>query len=262
MTGTESRIWRLRNLDTGEVVEGQFEPTEMRERFGSDWVKIQSLGRARPFLQFVGGISNEVSFVGFVFAQHSEDRRPEIEVAIIRRWATKARELERPPILSFTVGDGHVALDECVIDGEVEVNYERMKSGGGMLGARVSMRLTRFDQFKLETGIANANTESGFPESRYANAQAGDYYELLCAREYGNPLLGDAIRKRNPSLSTLKVGDVVKLPSIAAIRDMVLEPTSPPLFGTQRRKPTSERLNYLDTVARRSVGRTTHYLKQ
>lgn len=262
MTGTENRRWRIRNLDTNEMVEGQFEPTQMRKRFGSSWARIQALGRAQPILQYVGGLEDSFEFVGVVYARDNTDTQGAVEVMTLERWALKQQNLQRPPLLAFEIGDGHIGYDRCVIDGDVSITYGRMRADGSFMSAQVALRLLRFDPFTLNGVVANANTESGRPESRYATAQAGDYYELLCAREYGDPLLGDAVRKRNPGKPDLLAGDRVKLPSLAAIRDSVLAPTSLPLAGSQARKPTPARLNFLDTLERRAVGRATHFLKQ
>lgn len=227
--------WTLKNLDTGEKLEGQFGPVDARLLPGnSTWAQHTTLNRRKPILQYVSGAADGFTFGAQWFAIFEKDDTPEKRIAVLRSWNQRDPNLARPPRVAFTVGDGQVIDGEWVIQGLGDVVYfDPPKHGGGIRGVNVPVTLLEYTKWELKSEPA--------PETRYHHVKQGEYFELIAWGEYRNPLLGDVIRDRNPELLDLQTGDVVPLPSLEAIRTESVKPRSETFRGILSLKDSAQK---------------------
>lgn len=259
-------VWHMKNLDwPHEELEGQFAPIGPTEEVGAVYVERTTLNRQNAIMQYIRGLTDTYSFTARFYALHSADTTPEEKIATLKSWTRRDPGLMRPPRVAITIGN-QVPLPEAVIDGPLSISYVEdplpdtevaeaagavggiigagavvsavggivsSGPGGGVRGADCTINLRAYNKYDL--------TYKEEPSTRYHRARSGDYYELLAHREYGSPLLGDIVRKDHPDKQTLTEGDVVKLPSIGAIRGQTVKPTSIALQKSTGSKDTPQR---------------------
>jgi hypothetical protein len=242
------KIWNLRNLDTGQTLQGQFEAENVSRDVGANWGQFTSLNRQNPILQFLNGAAEKVSFDGRLFRNHALDTSPEVKLDLLVSWTKIDPSLRRPPVLQFWVGDGHVMIN-CVIV-SIQTSYQRPDFFGGLRDCTFSVSLLEFSTFSLD--------DAEEVDTRYARARERDYFELLAFEEYGNPMIGDVIRKAHPALQSLEPGDIVKLPSIEGVRTVQVTQTSIPLKTAFGRKDTAQRRLRLQFFDKRSGSYVSH----
>lgn len=214
------RTWKILNTDTGQTVEGDFEASDINRTVSSNWAVHHSLNQRKPVLQFLSGNADKLSFRARVFASHAFDKITEKFQTLVA-WVQRDPDLSRPPIVLFSVGDGDDAYFDnalAVIESVSDIQYDSPTVSGTIRGISFTINLLEYTEYSLENIPP--------PETRYAHAKTGEYMELLAVREYGEPLLGDVIRDRHPALQIVSPGDIVKLPSLAAIQDSVIAPRS------------------------------------
>jgi len=233
-----------------ETVVGQF-PTEITEAVSVEYAQYKSLNRATPILQFVSGNADTLTFTARFHSRDAVFGGVKESVAQLKKWARRDPKLQRPQILSFTIGDGYSAMDSCVIQELGSIAYKKPTALGAIREVSVSINLIKYEDFAM----------SGDPliyETRYHRVKEGEYYESLCQNEYNNAYFGDIIRKRHPQQQTLKPGDIVKLPSIEAIQTERLEPKSLILKSAYGRKETEQRTARLNKFDERNQTYTSH----
>ena len=266
-------VWHMKNLDDGSELEGQFAPIGPIEEVGSVYAERTSLNRQNAILQYLYGSTPTYSFTARFYAMHSGDTAPQDKIALLKSWTQRWAHIGRPPRVALVVGN-QVPLDEAVIDGPISIAYvdDALPEGGPSLGGAVGAITGLIGGALPETGGAAAGgvrgadcsitlrkytkyeiTDKPEPSTRYHRAKTGDYYELLAWREYSSPLLGDVIRKEHPDKQTLTEGDVVKLPSLGAIRGEIVKPTSIALQKSIGAKDTPQRRLRQDEFERHDV---------
>jgi hypothetical protein len=226
----------LKNLDTQEELEGQFGPVDPKEIPGnSTYAEHTSLNRDKPILMFTHGGADSFSFGAFWFAKSEDDDTPFKKITVLKKWGRRDDFLARPPIVAFWVGsEGDLTFGPAVISSIGEISYyDPPKHGGGIRGVATTVTLREYTQWQIESEPP--------PETRYHHARQGDYLELIAWQEYRNPMLGDVVRRRNPSIVQLQVGDVVPLPSAEALRTSRIRPTSIPFLNTQSSKSSPQK---------------------
>jgi phage protein U len=245
----------MRNIDDAfgtDALQAQFEAVDLTESVGAVYSETTSLNRQTPILQWVNGESDTITFQGRVYAIYAQDApRVQNEIKRLKKWVVRDSKLGRPPTISFSSGDGHVQMD-CVIERISNIRYDAPQKDGSLRGASFTMSLRKYVQ------------PTSFPphESRYHAVKRRDYYESLAQREYKKPLLGDVLRKRNPDKANLATGDVVKLPSLDAMRKEVVEPTSIPLATAFGKKDTPQRRRLKEMFDLRSVPFVSHVIRE
>lgn len=244
------KVWQMRNLDSGQVLQGQFEPENVTRDVGANWGQFTSLNRQNPILQFLNGAQQQVSFDGRFFRDHALDSSPEVKLDMLISWTKIDSSLRRPPIVQFWVGDGHLQMN-CVITG-ITSRYGRPDFFGSLRDVVFSVSLLEFTTYSID--------DAEQTDTRYARARERDYFELLAFEEYGNPLIGDVIRKQHPRLQNLLPGDIVRLPSIEGVRTVQVTQTSIPLKTAFGRKDTPQRRLRLQFFDKRSGAYTSHLL--
>jgi len=242
------KLWNLRNLDSGQTLQGQFEAENVTREIAVNWGEFTSLNRQNPILQFLNGAAERVSFDGRFFSKHALDSSPEAKLDMLTAWTRIDPALRRPPILQFWVGDGHVTIN-CVIVA-LSATYERPDFFGGLRDVGFTASLLEFTTFSLD--------DAEETDTRYARARDRDYFELLAFEEYGNPMIGDVIRKKHPALQSLEAGDIVTLPSIEGVRGVPITQTSIPLKTAFGRKDSPQRRLRLQFFDKRSGDYVSH----
>jgi hypothetical protein len=246
------RAWNLINLDTGELLTGQFEPEETTEQISINYAQHTSLNRQKAILQFVNRASDTLTFNARLFARDIAFNSVEDDLGKLKEWCEIDSLFGRPPILLFWVGDGHLTMEGCVIQSLSGITYGRPTFFGGVKDVSLTINLLKYDPFDL--------TEKGIFDTRYHRARERDYYEMLTYREYRNPLIGDVIRKRHPTQPNLQVGDIVKLPSQEGIRKERVQTTSLALKNAYSKKVTPQRTLRLDMFDRRNRTKVSHII--
>lgn len=253
--------WTLINLDTNEELEGDFEAENVTRNVSVQYVEHHTLSRENPILQFVHGGLDKLTFDGRFFIDPAIfslsglpfaalgagvgllpdpgisgpfSLRPAEKLAILEKWASVDPDLGRPPIVLFAIGDGELS-QISLIESISNILYDRPLLTGEIRGISFSMSLIKFVQFDIETASEPP------PDSRYHHTKEREYYELIAEREYGTPILGDIVRKRHPDKAILQTNDVVKLPSVGAIKTIQVIPRSIQLQGLNEQAPSPQR---------------------
>lgn len=225
------RLWHIANSDTGDIIDGDFEAEEINRTIGSSWAEFTALNREHPIIQYLHGNSDMLSFQARLWSDNFLSS-PTDKLDTLLDWATSpVPGKRRPPIVLFWAGS-HEMLQQSVIDTITNIKYDTLTALGRVRGVTFTVTLKSYTPFVLESGPP--------PETRFARAAAGDYMELLAAREYGEPLLGDVLRKRHPATPIVQTGQVVKLPSLEAIRRTTIAPTSVSLLTLASKKTSPQ----------------------
>lgn len=229
------RVWNLFNIDTFELLQGQFHPEDMTMDIGSTYNEKFSLNRQHAISQFLHGEVETISFRSrFVATTVIEDL--EDHLATLKSFVRRDDSLERPPILEFWVGNGSFNLfnNQTILQSLSGIAYHRPTFLGGLRHVEFTVNLREYKEATVED-LAIGNT-------RFHRAKFADYYEALAEREYGNPRLGDAIRKLHPDKPNIQTGNVIELPTQSKLRRTKLTQTSIPLQTGFDRKDTPQKV--------------------
>lgn len=231
---SDSDTWFLESVDTpSETLQGQFVAKNVVENISNKYARHGSLNRSAPIIQFLSGEADTLSFQAKLFSQDAFAFNVEDDLKMLKKFAKRDSSLKRPPILHFWIGDGHLEMTQCIIESLGNITYEDPTSSGAVREVTLTVNLVRYSKFVFE--------ESEPAETRYHRAKEREYYEYLAYYEYGNAMLGDVIRKRHPTKPTFQSGEIIKLPSIDAIRKDVVEPKSIALKTAYGKKTTPQR---------------------
>jgi hypothetical protein len=247
----ELKMWNLANDEIGEEIQGQFPAEDLKEEVGGVWASHTSLGRSRSILQFIRGKTPTIQFRARFFADNSSISIHK-KWLVLKNWCEVDPDLGRPPILQFWVGDAHLTFKQCVLETVGDITYEEPRSDGSLRHVSFQIHLKEFTPYNLES------PKDG--ETRYHVSRQLDYYEMLALREYSDSMLGDVIRKRHPTKPNIRVGDVIKLPSRAALRKEVVEQTSIALGGAYDKRDNPNRTLRLVVFDNRNRTATSHTL--
>jgi len=246
------KAWFLLNQTTFQTMQGKFAPQNLTKNVKPNYASHMALSRNKEILQFLNQAADTLSFRIVMHDYDSITGSTETDFQLLESWA-RPDELygNRPPVLTFWVGQGWEMMD-CVIDGLSDIQYEDPTIIGSIRGLSLTINLRAYAPFSLEGG--------GLFETRYHRAVARDYYELLAYREYKNPMLGIAIRNRHPTKPNIQVGNIIKLPSMEAIRKEKAQPSSIALRTMTGKKLTPQVLLRKDMFDRRNTTHVSHVL--
>jgi len=235
----------------GEL-QGQFEPEDLTENIGTNYSQTTALNRAHPITQFISGNLETMTFTATLWNRDVLFGEANDQLELLKKWARRDDRLGRPAIMKFWVGDGMATVAQCTIASLGGIKYKRPTMGGLLKGVELSITLNRYENFNLKGDVG---------ETRYHTVADGDYYELLTAKEYGSPMMGDIIRKRNPDKPALRVAEIVKFPAKDKFRKDRVEPKSIPLQGSFKRRPTPQRALRLYMFDQRNRSKISHIIK-
>jgi hypothetical protein len=227
------RTWFLQNTETSQILKGAFEPLSTSRNIQNNWAEHNALSRTKSILQFLNGQAQTISVDIRLYAETVVGNSIERDLTLMESWTLPQSSLKnRPPVLTFWIGDAHLLMD-CVIMSMSNIRYGAPNLLGAVRDVSLTLELKEYTNFSLE--------DNELYETRYHRARVRDYYEMLTQKEYGNPLMGDIIRKRHPSLPVVNTGDTVKLPSVEAIRKDIVEPKSIALQTAFGKKDTPQK---------------------
>lgn len=246
------REWFLMNHDSGEELQGQFVAESVTENIGATYAERFALNSQHAIAQFVHGNTDTISFRGRFFLTSelfgkSDD--PYEKLSLLKSWVRRDDKLKRPPLLMFWIGDAHVGFHYCVIEQISGIEYQAPTSMGSLRDVAFGVELRRWEPWSLEVEEA--------PETRYHRARKADYYEMLTLREYGDPMMGDIIRKRHPTKPFIQIGNTIKLPSSDAIAKELVEPKSLALYQAFGRKDTAAKRRRQEVFDARNTTKTS-----
>lgn len=255
MLGINLRKWSIENTDTGDVIFGDFEAEDLTVNISATYAESFALNSQEGILQFLHGNSNTITFgatffddsiVGFAGLGGAAEAiaaniaggpiKALSKLELLSEWVQRDDDLSRPPVVLFTAGDGFLS-QLSVIDSIGGVKFGALGSFGEPKLITCAISLRAYVPFDFE-GVAETYEP---PSTRYHRARAGDYFELIAAREYNKPIFGDVIRRAHPDLQIVQPLDVVKLPSFLAIRqESTRAPQSVPLKTLTAKKTTAQ----------------------
>jgi hypothetical protein len=241
-------IWSLVSQDDGSSLEGQFPAMNVEENVSGMWATEGTLGLAQPILQFIRGELETISCEVRVYARHQgilgvtygpiinvgidkvsslasllagrEDAQQIVEA--IKNLARPDPALGRPHIWLFSIGD---QFQQTVV----------IRGVGGI----------KYDKFRPEDGSIRGATFT-LDMARYVTpARTGETYEHIAARVHGSPLLGEALRRRNPERRDLVEGDLVHVPDAKILKREVIPLRPQSLFF---KEGDAQRQLLLDTL--------------
>lgn len=203
-----SLAWKLTSLDTSEVVEGQFIPQDLTENIGADYTTTTTTARGAPFVHFSSEGGRSITFTARVFAKHQglfgvlQDEVEDL-VSKIRKTPKVDSDLGRPHVWLFEAGQ-YVSMN-CVVRSVGGITYDRMRPlDGSLRGISCRFDLLEFVDYSTRSETAN--------ESLVVPILEGDSYELIASRHYGDPYVGEALRRRNPERPIPVAGETIHIP--------------------------------------------------
>lgn len=241
-----------------EKIEGQFHAEGLTEEVKSTYSEKFALNRQTAITQFVHGETETLTFTGRLFAARQripglpfQGEKIDDQLKKLKEWVRRDSLIGRPPLLSFTAGDGHVGFEKCFIESLSGITYERPTAAGGLRHVTFTVNLRQFTDFELpKFQLPGFGAIPGVSNTRFHTASRGDYYETLTELEYGDALLGDVIRRENPDKPNIQIGDVILLPSAPSVIGQRITQQSVPLktgFGRRDTPQRDLRLEFLRT---------------
>lgn len=220
--------WKLESADgDGFSLDGQFTTTDLVEDISANYSEFRTLGRAQPILMFNDNANDRMSFTARFWAQHNGllglfADKVDDKVEALRGLAKPVSHLGRPRIFDFSVGE-FISM-RCVVETVGGIAYDRLRPATGDLrGVTASIVLRRFEEYSVELSGAAA-------ESLVQPFLLNDSYEHLAQRTFGAPILGEALRRRNPNIPKPSVGTFIHIPPRATLtRGFALTPQAPTL---------------------------------
>lgn len=224
--------WSIQNQDTGDILTGQF-AAEIGLEIRNNWQHHTAMSRSVAISQFVNCEVDRITVPAYFYATTAlETVTVEKQIANLIKWSKPGNGKDRPAVLKFWVGSKFLERT-CVIAGLNDVKFGEPNSEGNLRTFTVNINLDAYAVFDI-------NDTKNY-RTRYHRTRVRDYYEMLCWREYQIPIMGDIIRKENPSQALLTPGEIVPMPSIEAIRSETVEAKSTALMTAFGRKNTPQR---------------------
>lgn len=268
--GPSAKAWALKNNDTGQEILGQYLPQNYTEGASANISETSTVNQQDPFQQWTGGNTESSSFDVRIFAYSSESTVLQ-DVQILKDATKKDEQLNRPPIFTFKYGVD-IAYT-CFVESVKNIKYDEFRADGTIRGATLSITLRKIENLPATdpsglselviTGkqisdffensfsdIIDVFGASPHKKSRTIKAKEGDTFESIAAREYGNALVGDILRRAQPDKVNLKPGDDVILIDDVEIFQIKVQPLSPPL----QRNPISKAVRDQKFEARNRTG--------
>lgn len=233
MSFLKPNTWCLLNVETKEMVGGDFPHDEMGREVKSNYASINSLNRQSPIVQFLNGDSQTLSVKSRFRYGDITDDPPTKKLEQIIKWSQLDPIVRRPPVCIFSLGVGTGATWQVVVTGVSGIEYSITDFLGTVREITFTMNLMMYTPFSLDQTQAT--------DTRYARAKQRDYYELLAQQEYGNPMLGVVIRQRHPRQPLLAPGNIVTLPSVEGVRTIVPQQASLQLKDAYSKRDTAAR---------------------
>lgn len=198
----------------------QYHPEGMTRDVSVGYAEASSLSRNSPIIQFTRGSLKTIRFDARLFAPNSLVPL-EPWLVLLERSIDSDPALGRPPIWAFVWGVGIIA-PSVVIRSIGNIRYNQMRRNGTLLDVTLSIELAHYEPFSLGQTDPDARDHDTF----YYHVKDGDLWETIAATHYGKALLGDLLRRANPTRYQPVTGEVVKLFDPDKVMGLTVMPAS------------------------------------
>jgi hypothetical protein len=212
--------WSIKNLDSGEVLNPDLPVAEggVHISIGGVLVEQPRFGMQDPVIQWVRGKAKVYSFTAVFYSRN----RTEMIKPIFDKYEKLAIEdakLGRPPICVFTLG---AAISEVVLVESADADIPDTRTDGQPREIRVNFVMKKYVPFSQKQIDPTKTQKESFYLVVSATQQS---YEEIARQYYGDPMLGDRLRKRHKDAPMHpEVGDVVKVPARTVVGSEVVRP--------------------------------------
>jgi hypothetical protein len=212
--------WQLKNLDSGELLNPPYPISEdgVRISIGGTYVDQPRFGFQDPITQWTTGRIRNITFSSVLW---TNDRTESIvaEFRKFERLAVKDESLGRPPIVVFNHGNW---FSETVFIESVDPEIPPIRPDGQPRQVTLNFTLRKYVPFsQTQIDPTKPTKESYFLVVRAVETS----YESIAREFYGNPLLGDRLRKRHPAEPMEpSVGAKISVPAKSVILQEEVEP--------------------------------------
>lgn len=244
----EAKVWFLEGIDEGFKTrfQGQYIAQGMEESIGAVLGETTSVGKDKPNFQWLHGEGEDFNFTARIYANDSfVNIRQQIE--LLKSFARRVKELKRSPRALFTTGT-EIGFT-CFVRG-VKILYDELRDDGSLRGCVCQISLQKIEDTITENaatslrsqvkftfgevkagaalfaqsakGLINIPGGSLHTIGRRFQVKQGDTFESIAAKEYGNPLFGDILRRAQPQKEPITPSSEIILVDRADILTMTV----------------------------------------
>ena len=196
------------SVENAEPVGVLFNPSELTITTNMLYPDISVPGLRTPLLQFVRGEARTLAAELFLDRSSSGQSLAE-DLQRLRDFVTISGDLHAPPVCRFAWGD--TGFTGVVT--EFMEKFSMFDKDGKILRARVTLKMKEYAPSALQFREINQQSPD---RTKLRTVRAGDRYDVIAAREYGDPRLWPAIARANgddrPRLLT--PGDLIQIPPL------------------------------------------------
>ena len=208
----------LKNLDTGEVIRCQFNPTEYTIQKSNTWQPKPVVGKNVPKLEFGGGGARVLNIELLLdsFENQGQDVRGDVEKLWKLTMITEAAKntttnRSRPPLVLLQWG-GTWSFKAVVTS--LNVRYTLFREDGSPVRAMASLSLQEAEDVSDQPGTnPTSYSEPGYKRRL---VRPRDSLALIAYEEYGDATLWRHLAKANnlDDPTDLKPGDLLAIPPL------------------------------------------------
>ena len=204
----------------------QFPPEQgVTHNVGADWAEGSTLGRDTPIQQWAKGQQETLTLEARFFGRHQFENIQR-SVDALRKAVKSDPKLGRPPLWDFIWGS--IVHETVVIASVGNLVYRSARWDGSLQDATVQLTLRKYVKFE----IAKSDPDEREHNTFYVRAKRGDTYEAIAAARYGDPQIGELLRRQAPDKPFLSPDDEVMVLDEEKVRGVVINPVSIPLQRT------------------------------
>jgi len=238
LLGFSSKTFKIIGLDSGfeTEFEGDFIAQNLEETIGAFLGETTTINKSTPAFQWVRGEAETISFTARLWKTSDLFTSINQQLAELKRFARRDSTLKRAPKVQLVIGTD---LEFVGFIRGVRISYDEIRTNGALRGAIVDIQFQKtsteneikdsasnlagaikFGAGIIAGGIGIASTVKSLvnipgaslhTQSRTVNVKDGDTLESIADKEYGDPLLGDVLRRVQPGKATLTPGDEIIL---------------------------------------------------
>jgi hypothetical protein len=215
--------WSLYDLDHKYEWRPQYPISDVGITVGGNIAEQQRFGFQDSIVNWTSGRSKTISFATVLFAEEDSEEGGTLVQELLRELedlAQKDDKLGRPPICIFTLGSS--ISEVCLVEAVDPLIVSTLRNTSQPREVRCNITLRKYVPFSQQQIDPTRPAKESFLLVASAAEQS---YEAIARRYYGDPLLGDRLRKRHATHPFAPaVGMVVKVPARALILQEVVQP--------------------------------------
>lgn len=254
----EAKVWTLEGIDEGFKTrfQGQYIAQGMEENVGSVLGETTSVGKAKPDFQWLHGEGEDFNFTARIYA-HSSFSNIKQQIELLKTFARRDKGLKRAPRALFSTGT-EIGFT-CFVRG-IKIIYDELREDGSLRGCVCNIGLQKIEdtitqnsatslrsQVKFSFGQIQSGASLFSPSARGVinipggslhtigrkfKVKQGDTFESIAAKEYGNALLGDILRRAQPEKEPITPSDEIILVDRTDILTLVVTQQSVSMKNT------------------------------